>query len=686
MFTSGRCTKLAVVGMVVLLAGATAVWGQVEPISRDLDSALVEENWILVASLVEQPQSGVHRMLLGHAQLALNRNNESIRNFHGVAEALQLEEWRSWTEAFRRAHPAAAIGHYLHGDALARLGRCEDAIEVFNEGLRQVVAHAYLRHARGVCHSTRKRFDNAQDDLVSAIRANRDVADFHASLGSLWIQRKTGAPGARQRFDYALKLSPGNLPALYSRWLLNVVAGRFAEADADYDEALAHAGALAAEVGSRFTRVKETVEEVQSRHIDTALNTADPGMTISQTLDAYSRGSLAGATTAGVVAAMYDRFPEHRATIVKAISAPPGPGAGRAAVVLELARHEQLTGSLGRIEVRWNRLEARIDAASESMRTSVADSDRAAAGILQNMRRDLGFLKPGSRLFAVDSVAQRSTSWGLNALSWGLRWQEAALRDRAETTRFGATSRRVDALGAIGLEFAAEALRPAGLISRPGATALKIVPDLTGAVATQIGAGALTPDAAEKYGSGFAKLSGELFGVRAGTWAGVRTLVATGDLPRSLWAYRLAASTTSMVVQQVVAPRLEDAARPVFEAAGRFYALSVRPESRAQLHALQESARARGLPVPTARSAQQSDAYVQTLYSIKAAPRAAGTNPVLDVKPLLRDLPRSAIPAEGGIRTGSMPPLWPDGEWPAVPWYGLGYPLAERAAPLVPEK
>jgi hypothetical protein len=184
----------------------------VAAISPELEKAILAEDWkgalkILDAKKVEE-LSPVERFIKGHACLAVNRNNESVACFRDSGEPKPIKEWESWTNGFAVAHNDSAVATYLHGDALARLGRQEAAIEVFSSGLKRTPNNALLLNARAVTYACVGKWNEAIVDLDDAAAARPDWAEIHNNRGTVNIRRSLGAQGAMSAFDRANKVSP----------------------------------------------------------------------------------------------------------------------------------------------------------------------------------------------------------------------------------------------------------------------------------------------------------------------------------------------------------------------------------------------------------------------------------------------------------------------------------------------
>jgi tetratricopeptide (TPR) repeat protein len=200
----------------------------------ELEKAVLAEDWKAVLGLTVATggaaSDAVHRFLAGHACLALNRNNESVRLFHDTGKNEDSAQWAAWTKALENSHPTSAVVAYLRGDSLARLGKYDQAFSSFSESLRRSPQHAMSLNARAVCFSAENRWNEAIVDLDDAARANPKLADIHANRGTVNIRRSLGASGALRAFDEALIISPEFVLAEIGRASALFALGKWSDA------------------------------------------------------------------------------------------------------------------------------------------------------------------------------------------------------------------------------------------------------------------------------------------------------------------------------------------------------------------------------------------------------------------------------------------------------------------------
>jgi tetratricopeptide (TPR) repeat protein len=197
-----------------------------------LQVAAARGDWPVIVDLLgANPDSllrPLERILLGHALLASNRLDEAATLLAGVTQKPALVAWRQWTEQLAESHPASLAAHYLYGDALARLGRWDEAEVEFTRAPRFLLA----RNARGVLYAARGRHDEALIDLSDVAAAHPNFADGHATLGGLWVLQRA-SQGAVDAYRTALKLDDtAALPRI------GLAAGLYGSGE--WDKALGH--------------------------------------------------------------------------------------------------------------------------------------------------------------------------------------------------------------------------------------------------------------------------------------------------------------------------------------------------------------------------------------------------------------------------------------------------------------
>ncbi|MCK4304214.1 MAG: hypothetical protein KAY24_08235, partial [Candidatus Eisenbacteria sp.] len=208
----------------------------------DLDdrvaAMLAAEQWSALAQIIEsEPEavlSPLARLVLGHAFVATNRNNEAYRLFANSSDPASLAGFDRWTQQLLTAMPDAAAVRYLRGDALARQRRFTEALAVFDallsttspEGHALTIALAW--NARGLVQIAFGALEAAGDDFFEATCLAPDLADAHANLAARTLLLSDGLEGAYESAGQALQHSEDFIWALVSQACLEIVRGNWA--------------------------------------------------------------------------------------------------------------------------------------------------------------------------------------------------------------------------------------------------------------------------------------------------------------------------------------------------------------------------------------------------------------------------------------------------------------------------
>jgi tetratricopeptide (TPR) repeat protein len=174
------------------------------------ENALIAGKWRALMERLESRSVATSppyiRMLLGHACLGVNHNDESLSWFLTTDSPEELKEWQNWTTSLVDRHPGVAIAHYLLGDAFMRAGDSLRAEAAFSKSLALDPGLAVSWSARGVMWAMQGNFDRALQDFTAAIHLAPSLADAHANLGTLWVLRESPT-GAIESFNKAIELS-----------------------------------------------------------------------------------------------------------------------------------------------------------------------------------------------------------------------------------------------------------------------------------------------------------------------------------------------------------------------------------------------------------------------------------------------------------------------------------------------
>ncbi len=173
-----------------LVAAAYCVEQGIEPQNRDEALAYREAAAFFEAALSPALQAMAARFLPDD-EAALTGRRDPLYEKYGEAAArgdydVALEELNKLVSA----SPANAMFLCSRGDALARLGRHEEALADFSESLRLYPGYWQARINRGVAHSRAKRYDLADADLFEAAKIRYGDADARNNLLCSFLFKK----------------------------------------------------------------------------------------------------------------------------------------------------------------------------------------------------------------------------------------------------------------------------------------------------------------------------------------------------------------------------------------------------------------------------------------------------------------------------------------------------------------
>lgn len=204
-----RCWMTVLI--IVAVAGTSWATGSTDGDTLPVKDALLAQDWRRVSALVgsARPSDTVTQQFLrGHAALALNRNDESTRNFLGVSNAEAVAEWEKWTVQFLQRNPNSSLAWFLRGDASARHQDWNEAVKAFSRAVELNQKNALAWNARGVVYALKGRWQEAQEDFDRAIYSDIKLADAYANRGVTYVLRSVGRRDALPTtFGEAIRLS-----------------------------------------------------------------------------------------------------------------------------------------------------------------------------------------------------------------------------------------------------------------------------------------------------------------------------------------------------------------------------------------------------------------------------------------------------------------------------------------------
>jgi len=249
-----------------LLIVAPAVQAQTVSM-KDVEAPVLREDWNQVVELLkdvsDDPKKSpdpVLRLIKGHACLALNRNNESVRLFLSVVATENLDAYARWAEGFVQRNRSYPMIYYFQGDMKARQKNWQAAIACFTDAIMRTGKHPLILNSRGVAYARNHQPHEARLDFAEATTdQSRQLADAYANIGALAIQKKDGAEGAIRAYATAIRISPDFALALHGRGCVELALKRFGPAAEDFAAANRNAGCLAGLFAENYQRMAKAL-------------------------------------------------------------------------------------------------------------------------------------------------------------------------------------------------------------------------------------------------------------------------------------------------------------------------------------------------------------------------------------------------------------------------------------------
>jgi tetratricopeptide (TPR) repeat protein len=181
--------------------------------SDALINAVINENWTGAINLCDNQykdsSSAIYRAIKGHVYLAGNRNNESLDMFLSLNNSKDKQTWITWCQSKQIEVRKNAVVLYFTGDACARLGNWNDAIEKYSQAKEHDpnnLTKAMILNAMGVSNVNIGQIDEGRKIIEEVNNIAPNFADAYASIGTIYIIQRT-AKGASEYFQKALEKS-----------------------------------------------------------------------------------------------------------------------------------------------------------------------------------------------------------------------------------------------------------------------------------------------------------------------------------------------------------------------------------------------------------------------------------------------------------------------------------------------
>ncbi|MCK5616360.1 hypothetical protein KAR91_81615 [Candidatus Pacearchaeota archaeon] len=281
---------------IVAFSGLQASLVNAEPvpvIDNALEVAVLSEDWGKVAKLLDsvtpETPSPVLRMIKGHADLALNRNNGSVTLFYSMTVE-DMGKYAEWGKAFVSQNNDKSMAHYFQGDVYSRVGDLDQAHKHFTKSIETHKDNYLALNARGVISTLRKDYDGSMKDFNKALSIKPDFIDVNNNIAMMRINQGQGRKGAIKRFQSVIKsdssfalayhglgclellkvqkLAPVENPNIRKAFeLMPVIQDLFLENEARFEDAYLdkQAKALVADIVGEGTTIEKTWQYKKAR-------------------------------------------------------------------------------------------------------------------------------------------------------------------------------------------------------------------------------------------------------------------------------------------------------------------------------------------------------------------------------------------------------------------------------------
>lgn len=224
--------------LIMTLAAAPFAEGHTTTEQPDVitETAAVRGDWSTVLARLsagdQRTLPASAKLVLAHASLALNRNNDAAFLFMS-ATTNDIVEWSRWTESLAGRFGQVTMAGYFRADAMARMGQPREAIRELSRVLAAEPKNVLALNARGVIYASLTNHAAALEDFLAAIGCNSSISDFWNNCAALGLDSHEGARAALKDVDQAIKLNPSNALALYHRGCLQLILHLPEAAEAD---------------------------------------------------------------------------------------------------------------------------------------------------------------------------------------------------------------------------------------------------------------------------------------------------------------------------------------------------------------------------------------------------------------------------------------------------------------------
>ncbi len=195
-------------------------------------NALLQENWGKVAEIATQWKAidshpATADWLQGYASLATGNYSQATQGFSRLDSQAKGQEIETFAAGLVKENPQSAVAFMLHGDALARRGKYDEALRLLDNASSLDPRSALIRNTRGVVRALANKPQEAIVDFTEATRLSPQFADAHTNLGVLRLAQGKHDQAVHD-FDTAITQAPDFALAYHGRGIARMQANTMA--------------------------------------------------------------------------------------------------------------------------------------------------------------------------------------------------------------------------------------------------------------------------------------------------------------------------------------------------------------------------------------------------------------------------------------------------------------------------
>jgi tetratricopeptide (TPR) repeat protein len=224
--------------LIALLSCAPRVWAEDswESASRD---ALLGADWRSVAKITQkwkekEPDSAVAHWLTGYAGLAIGDYRLATDGFGRLSRPESSTQLQAWATSLAAENPHNAVPLMLQGDALARVGKYDEALPFLDKAVSLDPQSFLAYNTRGVIKALASKPQEAMADFTEATRLSPQFADAYANQGLLRLAQGEHDQAVAS-FSTAIERAPDFALAYHGRGIARMQANDYEGALADLE-------------------------------------------------------------------------------------------------------------------------------------------------------------------------------------------------------------------------------------------------------------------------------------------------------------------------------------------------------------------------------------------------------------------------------------------------------------------